>query len=63
MNKDEYKCTTFEVQYDKSMSTRTAAIRDFRATLTDHVISLMCTNSSTAFNTVLYAMTNDVIAS
>jgi len=51
------KCSTFEVQYGKSTSTRTTAIRHFRATLIDHVISRMHTNSCTAFNTALYAMT------
>jgi len=29
----------------------------FSETVTDRVISRMCTNSSTAFNTALYAMT------
>jgi len=38
------KCSTFEVQYDKSTSTRTTAIRHFRATLTEGVISRMRTN-------------------
>jgi len=38
------KCSTFEVQYGKSMSTRTTAIRHFRATLTERVISRMRTN-------------------
>jgi len=42
-------CSTFEVQYGKSTSTRTTAIR------TDRVISR--TNSCMAFNTALYAMT------
>jgi len=42
------KCSTFEVQYGKSSSTRTTAIRHFRVTLTDRVISRMRTNSSTA---------------
>jgi len=37
------KFSTFEVQYGKSTSTRTAAIRHFRATLTDRVISRMRT--------------------
>jgi len=43
------KCSTFEVQCRKLTSTRTTAIRHFRATLTDRVISRMRTNSSTAF--------------
>ena len=38
------KCSTFEVQYDKSTSTRTTAIRHFRVTLTERVISRMRTN-------------------
>jgi len=50
------KCSTFEVQYGKSMSTRTTTVRHFRAALTDRVISRMRNNSSTAFNTALYAM-------
>ena len=37
-------CSTFEVQYGKSTSTRTTAVRHFRATLTDLVISRMRTN-------------------
>ena len=37
-------CSTFEVQCGKSMSTRTTAVRHFRATLTDLVISRMRTN-------------------
>ena len=31
-------CSTFEVQYGIPTTTRTTAIRHFRATLTDHVI-------------------------
>jgi len=50
-------CSTFEVQYVKSTSTRTTAIRPFRGTLTDRVISRMRTNSYTAFNTALWALT------
>ena len=38
------KCSTFEVQYGKSTSTRTTAIRHFRATLTERVILRMCSN-------------------
>ena len=38
------KCLTFEVQYGKSTSTRTTAIRHFKATLTGRVISRMRTN-------------------
>jgi len=38
------KCSTFEVQYGKSTSTRMTAIRNFRATLTERVISRMRTN-------------------
>ena len=38
------KCSTFKVQYGKSTSTRTTAIRHLRATITDRVISHMCTN-------------------
>ena len=38
------KSSTFEVQYGKSTSTRTTAIRHFRATLTERVISRMRTN-------------------
>ena len=34
------KCSTFEVQYGKSTSTRTTAITHFRATLTERVVSL-----------------------
>jgi len=37
---NEIKCSTFEVQCGKSTLTRTTAIRHFRATLTDRVISL-----------------------
>jgi len=37
-------CSTVEVQYGKSTSTRTTAVRHFRATLTDRVISRMRTN-------------------
>jgi len=51
------KCSTAEVQYGKSTSTRTAAIIHFRATLTDRMILCMCINSSMAFNTAPYAMT------
>jgi len=53
------KCSTFEVQCGKSTST---AIRHFKATLTDHVISRMRmrSNSSTAFNS---AVRYDVIGS
>ena len=40
----ETKCSTFEVQYGKSTSTRTTAMRHFRATLTERVISRMRTN-------------------
>jgi len=54
------KCSTFEVQYGKLTSTRTTAIRHFKATLTVSVISCMRTNSSTAFNTALCAMTCNV---
>ena len=39
-----------QVQYGKSTSTKTTAIRQFRATLTYHVISRMRTDSYTAFN-------------
>ena len=42
------KCSSFEVQYVQSTSTGTTAIRHFRATLTDRVISRMRTNSPTA---------------
>ena len=49
--------STFKVNYGKSSSTRTTAIRHFSATLTDRVISRMRRNSFTAFNTALYAMT------
>jgi len=42
------KCSTFEDQYCKSTSTRTTAIRHFRPTLTDRMISRMRTNSNTA---------------
>ena len=45
-------CSTFEVQYDKSTSTRTTAIGHL-----GHVISRMRTNQFTVFNTALYAMT------
>jgi len=38
-------CSTFEVQYGILTSTRTTAIRHFRATLTGRVISRMRTNS------------------
>ena len=38
------KCSTFEVQYGKLTSTRMTAIRHFRATLTERVISRMRTN-------------------
>jgi len=51
------KCSTFEVQYGKSSSTRTTAVKHFRASLTDRVISRMRTNSSTAFKAALCAMT------
>ena len=37
-------CSTFEVQYGKSTSSRTTA-ETFRASLTDHVISRMRRNS------------------
>jgi len=37
-------CSSAEVQYGKSTSTKTTAIRRFRATLTDRVISRMRTN-------------------
>ena len=38
------KCSTFKVQYGKLTSTRTTAVRQLRATLTDRVISRMRTN-------------------
>jgi len=51
-------CSTFEVQCGIPTSTRTTAIRHLRATLTERVISRMLKNSSTVFNTALYAMTS-----
>jgi len=38
------KCSTFEVQYGKSTSTRTTAIRHYRTTLTERLILRMRTN-------------------
>jgi len=57
MTANAAKCSTFEVQYGKSTSTKTSAIRHITATLTDRVISRMRTNLSMAFNTELYALT------
>jgi len=49
-------CSTFDFQYGKSVDENDCN-KTARVTLTDHVIPRMRTNSSTAFNTALYAMT------
>ena len=55
------KCSTFEIQYGKSTSTRRTAIRHCCANLTDRVISRMHTNSSTASKCRCWFHTESII--